>query len=297
MTNQTNQTVAAAPSFNPAGYKNKQRQQWNEVAAGWQQYWPFFENGARPMSKHLVELAQLQSGQQVLDIATGIGEPALTAARRVGPSGHVVATDQAQHMLDVAQERAVAAGLQNIAFHEADAEALNLPKDVFDAVLSRWGLMFLPNLSDTLVNIRQWLRPGGWLATAVWDTPSQVPLLTLPMRVIRQFIDVPPPPAGVPNPFSLANVASFEATLKEIGFVNVSHERITLTWEFDLAQQFVDMVRATASPILTLLAAHPADVQAEIWQAIAAEAERVFGTANGRIAIPSQAISVVGQRK
>ena len=240
-------------------------------------------------------MAQLQSGQRALDIATGVGEPALTAAHRVGITGQVIATDQAQQMLTIAQERATIIGLHNITFYKMDAEALNLPQDVFDAILCRFGMMFLPHLPSTLRQLQALLKPGGRLATAVWDVPSQVPMLSLPMRVIRQFIDVPPPPAGVPNPFNLANVAAFERTLTEAGFINVQHERIQLTWDLASGQEFIQMAQDTAAPILALLANQPADQQAEIWQAMAAEIEHQYGTANGRVAIPSEAICVVGR--
>ena len=96
------------PTFDPVLYKNKQRQQWNQVAVGWRRWWPLFERGAQGASEQLVEMAQLQPGQRVLDIATGVGEPALTAARRVGPTGQVIATDQAQQMLTIAQKNAPA---------------------------------------------------------------------------------------------------------------------------------------------------------------------------------------------
>jgi ubiquinone/menaquinone biosynthesis C-methylase UbiE len=281
--------------FDPAGYKNRQRQQWNQVAAGWRQWWPLFERGAQPACERLVSLANVQTGHKVLDVATGIGEPALTAAQRVGPSGHVMATDQAQEMLAIAQERAADAGLQNITFQQMDAETLNLPEGTFDVILCRWGLMFLPDLTGALAQMRQLLRPGGRLATACWDVPAQVPMLTLAMRVIRQFIDVPPPPAEAPNPFSLADVTAFERTLTQAGFVEVQHERLTLTWDFDSAEEFVLMVQDTAAPILALLANRPAEQQTEIWQAIESETIKLYMTEDGRIGIPSEAICVVAR--
>lgn len=116
----------------------------------------------------LVELARIGPGHTVLDVATGIGEPAVTAAYKVGPTGTVIATDQATLMLAVARERVAALGLTNVEFREIDAEALDFQEPRFDAVLSRWGLMFLPNLTGALANMRRLLKPGGRLARAVW---------------------------------------------------------------------------------------------------------------------------------
>ncbi len=104
-----------------------------------------------------MELAHVVPGHKVLDVATGIGEPAMTAARRAGPSGRVVAIDQAPQMLDVARERMQAAGIGTVEFVERDAEVVTLPLDSFDAVVCRWGIMFFHNPVSTLARLRNTL--------------------------------------------------------------------------------------------------------------------------------------------
>ena len=116
--------------FDPARYKEGQRQEWDAVATGWRKWWEIIEGGARQVSDRMLELAEIQTGQRVLDVATGIGEPAVSAARKVGPTGHVVATDQSPQMLEIARERAASLGLQNMEFKVTDAEALELPGEV-----------------------------------------------------------------------------------------------------------------------------------------------------------------------
>ena len=283
-------------SFDPARYKDGQRTQWNQVAAGWQQWWPLFEQGAQPLSQRLVTLANLQPGQRVLDVATGVGEPALTAVATVGHTGHVTAIDQSAQMLAIAQQRAAEAGFHQAEFLEMDAEHLDLSANNFDAILCRWGLMFLPNLDETLVQLRQLLRPSGRLATAVWEVPAKVPMLSLPMRVVRQHLQLPPPPAGVPNPFNLADVAAFEQRLTQAGFEDIRSERLTLTWEFASAEEFVNMTRDLAAPVTALLAKHSVEQQVTVWEAIG-EAVEQYRDSNGRIVVPSEAICVVGRRR
>jgi enediyne biosynthesis protein CalE5 len=112
--------------FDPNQWKARQRQEWDTVAAGWRAWWPTFERSLQVLNDHLIALAHIEAGQRVLDIATGIGEPAVTAARRVGPTGQVVAIDQSPQMLAIARERAAALGLQNVQFRELDAERLHL---------------------------------------------------------------------------------------------------------------------------------------------------------------------------
>ena len=151
--------------FDANQFKIGQRDSWDNVAVGWNKWWKTFEKGAQKVSNKLVELAEIKPGQRVLDIATGIGEPAITAARTVGDKGHVIATDISTQMLAIGRERAIAQGLQNmIEFREGDAESVDLPNSSFEAVLSRWGLMFLPNLRMALDNIQKSLINGGRLA-------------------------------------------------------------------------------------------------------------------------------------
>src|SRR5712691_6749249 len=172
--------------LDPAVFKAQQREQWSNVAQGWRRRWVTFERGAQPLSDRMMELAHVASGQKVLDVATGIGEPAMTAARKVGPSGRVVAIDQAPQMLEVARERMQAAGIETVEFMEGDAEAATLPLDSFDAAVCRWGLMFFHDPVGTLGRLRNSLAPGGWLAVAVWGEPSQVPIISLPFSVFSR---------------------------------------------------------------------------------------------------------------
>ena len=132
------------PPFDPVQYKTTQRQEWDSASSGWNKWWSLIEQAMQPASDRLVALAELQPGQRVLDVATGIGEPAVTAARRVGPGGQVVGTDLSSEMLIIARERVSALGLKNLTFRQVDAEALDFPENSFDAVLCRFGLMFLP---------------------------------------------------------------------------------------------------------------------------------------------------------
>jgi ubiquinone/menaquinone biosynthesis C-methylase UbiE len=129
-------------------------------------------------------LQQFVPGSKVLDIATGIGEPAITAANQVGNSGYV-ATDVSPQMLSLAKQRAVSLGLRDvIKFKEGDVETIDLPSSTFDAVLCRWGLMFLPDLKAGLTNIYRSLIEGGQFAAAVWASPVQDTLIATTMNIV-----------------------------------------------------------------------------------------------------------------
>ena len=139
-------------------YKEIQRQGWASVAEGWEKWWKTIEVGADNVSHRLIELAEIKSGSRVLDIATGIGDPAITAARKVGSSGRVLATDISPQMLSIAKQRAISLGLHHvIEFKEGDAETIELPTSTFDAVLCRWGLMFLPDSQNWFIQYLQFI--------------------------------------------------------------------------------------------------------------------------------------------
>ncbi len=154
-------------SFNPDSYKNGQEQEWDAAAAGWRKQWAVFETSAQSVNDRLVDLAEIKPEDRVLDIVTGIGEPAVTAAKFVGAGGRVVATDQSTGMLAIAKERVAEFGLNNVEFQATDAEALDFPEGSFDAVVCRWGLMFLPDVGAALSEIRKSLFPRGKFVTSV----------------------------------------------------------------------------------------------------------------------------------
>ena len=127
----------ASQSFDADRYKASQQQDWDGAAAGWDRWDPVLERGAQPVSDRLIEWANVQPGHRVLDIATGTGEPAVTAAQKVGAGGRVVAIDQAPHMLDVARARAESLGLSNLEFRMSDAEVFEFSEDTYDTILCR----------------------------------------------------------------------------------------------------------------------------------------------------------------
>jgi ubiquinone/menaquinone biosynthesis C-methylase UbiE len=223
-----------SPTFNPDEFKAQQRQMWNKAAAGWQDWWETIERGAQKVSDKIVQLAEIKPGDRVLDIATGIGEPSVTAAKKVLPNGKVVAIDISPQMLAIAKTRAKSLGLDGIMeFRESDGEKIDLSDSTtkFDAVLSRFGLMFFPNLPSALVKIRHLLIINGRISAAVWSTPSKVPLIDLAFSTVRKQINAPPPPPpGTPGPFALADVEALKQLFSQAGFKDIKVETVQITF-------------------------------------------------------------------
>ncbi|HEV2579228.1 MAG TPA: methyltransferase domain-containing protein, partial [Ktedonobacteraceae bacterium] len=250
---------------------------------------------AQPLSDRMMELAHIAPGQRVLDVATGIGEPAMTAARRVGPGGSVVAIDQAPQMLAVARERMQAAGIRTVEFVEGDAEAVTLPIDTFDAVVCRWGLMFFHDPVGVLARFRNSLVPGGWLAAAIWGEPSRVPIISLPFSVLSRELGQPPSLPSGPSPFALSNPTRLEQVLRDAGFAQVRSEPFTVTFVFASVDELLGHLEEVSAPIRMTMATSSPEYQAEFWKKLA-EAAVPFIDADGIIRLSNDCLVVAGQR-
>ena len=283
-------------AFDAQNFKSAQRQGWDSVAEGWKKWWKTIEEGAQVVSDRLVELAKIQEGNKVLDIATGIGEPSVTAARRVGSNGRVTAMDLSPGMLAIARERAKENGLANIIdFQEGDAETFHLPSTKFDAIISRFGIMFLPDLPNALRMIREALVPNGRIAAAVWSTPQKVPAFIMPTEIVMRETGSPPPPPGTPGPFSLADTNLLQERFKQAGFQDVAIESGNVTFRLPSAEGYVDFIRSTAAPLTAMMKGLPAARQQEIWDKIA-DASKKATDARGRVAFTNEVIYVSARK-
>jgi SAM-dependent methyltransferase len=202
-------------------YKSSVRREWTAAAAGWQKWLPTLEadDAGRTVTRVLLQQADLQRGDVVLDVGSGYGEPGLSAATAVGPDGHVTCLDISGDTLAFAETRARAAGLSNVSFVEADIEALELAPASLDVVLSRAAIMYASNPLQTLRRLHTALRPGGRLAVAVWATPDKVAFAT-PVTVMIETLGIDPPAAG-PGPFALGADGTLENLVHDAGFTDV----------------------------------------------------------------------------
>lgn len=161
------------PSFDAAKYKNAQREQWNKDGAAWRRWNPVLDRWYGEATRQMLDLARIRPGQRILDVAAGAGEPAVSAAERVGPSGHVLATDISEGIVELARQVARERGLEQVETRAMDGEQLDLPDASFDAVLCRLGLMYMPQPVTALSEWRRVLRAGGRVAVAVFSTPER----------------------------------------------------------------------------------------------------------------------------
>ncbi|HEV8554957.1 MAG TPA: methyltransferase domain-containing protein [Actinophytocola sp.] len=275
--------------FDPIAFKAMQRINWNAISAGWSSCQEEFERGGAPVTARLLELGGVRAGHRVLDVATGVGEPALTVAEVVGPAGYVVGVDLAPDMIAVARRRAGA--VSNVEFRTGDLESLEFGAGAFDVVLSRWGLMFAVDHVAAFRSLAHVLVPGGVLAAAVWGPWSQVPMMALGYQVLAARLELAPPPPGSPGPFSMADPGILEAELAAAGFEDVTVTPFDVPFVLDSPERYVEFTRASTPPGLqeALRARFGRVDDPETWAAVLA-AVLPYRVADGLVSLPSKAL-------
>jgi enediyne biosynthesis protein CalE5 len=279
---------------NPQEVIEAQRQDWNRVASGWEKWDEFFDRSMAFLNHRLVGDARLRHGQHILDLGSGTGYPALLAAQVVGPQGQVIGIDLAERMLAAAERKARRLGLTNTTFRTSDVTELPFEAGSFDAVTSRFCLMFLPDIPKAAAEILRVVKPGAWLAAAVWSAPEKNPYLKIPMDIIKQFVELPPPDPSAPGIFRLAKTGDLAAMLQQAGFAEIQEQEIIGEVPFSAAEEYVASLMDIAAPIQNLFAKLSEDQQDQA-------RARIIDTANQfrhgqEIALPI-AIRMVAARK
>jgi len=210
-------------TFDPAAFKSTTRAQWEAAAGAWHTWGPAIEHWLRAATTTMLDDAHLTSGLRVLDIAAGAGGQTLAAARRVGPSGHVLATDISPAILEFAAGAAEQAGIGNVETLVADGEDLSaVQDDSYDAAISRVGLIYFPDQHRALTEICRKLRAGGRLSSVVYSTADRNGFFAVPVAIIRRIAGLPAPAPGLPGPFSLGTPGVAERAYAAAGLVDVT---------------------------------------------------------------------------
>jgi len=218
----------------------------------------------KPATEALVAFAAPQPGMHVLDLATGTGEPAISVAELVGPTGRVVALDQSSDLLEVAAKRAAERHLTNFETHCADAHRLDFPDASFDLATCRCGVMFFHDVVAALRDLGRVLKPGARACFLAWG-PFEQPYWQTMIGVVLRHAGGPLLPPGGDNPFRFAEPRSLSRALKEAGFATVEEETRHIPWSWPGTPEDVwEYARAVAAPFKPLLAR----VKEEQWPAI-----------------------------
>ena len=265
-------------SFDPVTHREESLHGWEAAASGWVRRQDQIRDWAAPVAQWMVQSADPQPGEQVLELAAGLGETGLLAAELVAPVGRAIISDQAEAMLDGARQRAAELGISNVEFKVLNAEWIDLPLASLDIVLCRWGYMLMADPLAALGESRRVLRPGGRLALAIWDTIQANPWALLPaLELSERGSGAGPPRPGAPpqpgdtrrpGPFALGDPEIVRGLLEQAGFTEITIDSVDLLQrqpDFEaLWESQLDISRTLHDAVMSLPAGEIEEIRASL---------------------------------
>jgi ubiquinone/menaquinone biosynthesis C-methylase UbiE len=279
----------------PAIQDNKALQEWRETARFWTKHSDTIRTMFAPLTEALILAAGIDAAQTVLDVAGGAGEPSLTIAERVGPTGAVTCTDAVAEMVLAAESEAQRRGLTNISFRQCVADSLPFESNSFDAVVSRLGVMFFP---DPLAALREMLRvakPGGSLSLAVWHKNELNPFTHIVTDVMSRYVESPPAEPDAPNAFRFAEPDKLASVLKSAGARGVGERVLHFRIEAPISQRdYWELRSETSDTLREKLAKLSAEQVLGVTQEVREAVGEYFP--NNQMSFPAQMIIVTGKK-
>jgi ubiquinone/menaquinone biosynthesis C-methylase UbiE len=282
------------PKFDAAKYKQTTFEQWQSAAEAWYRWGPAINRWLGKATEAMLSLADVRAGHHLLDVAAGAGEQSIAAAKRVGPQGHVLATDISPNILEFAKEMARLEKVTNVKTEVMDGENLTLPDESFDVVLSRVGLIYFPDQQKALKEMWRVLKPGGRVAAIVYATADKNGFFSIPVSIIRQRAHLPPPLPGQPGPFSLGAPGVIEEAYHKAGFKNTRAMRIDSPVLMSSARECVQFEKESFGALHQMLSGLTDKEKNSVWEEIEKELTK-FET-NGSFVGPCEMIVAVGEK-
>jgi len=273
--------------------RDGQRKAWAGLSAGWEKWDSIIMDQLRPVGTAMIDRLHIAEHQQHLDIASGTGEPGLTIAR-LAPKGHVVLTDLAPEMLDIATRRANEQGITNFETKVCSADDLPFGDAAFDSVSVRFGYMFLPDLTRATAEFARVLKRDGRLCSSVWVKPEANPWTTVVMQAIESETVLAPPDPDGPTMYRCAAPGYLSALYEAAGLRDVAEWDIDVELVTESPAQYWDMISEHVSLAVAALRQVDDPARERI-------ANRVIATVStyeedGTVRIPGAARCVVGTK-
>ncbi len=241
------------------------RKTWEAAAPGWAKWESAFSANLDEATRDLFALAGVRPNARVLDIACGAGIQSIQAARHVGPTGVVVASDISATMLEHVRENAAHAGIGNIETLECPADDLDATRASFDAAICRLGLMLFPSPLGALRAVQRVLKPGARFAALVVSTPANNAFLSGPMRLLLAHAGKQPPAPGQPGLFALGSDGALEGLLAESGLENVEKKTVRAKIRLASADDALEMIRQAFGAYRAVVAGLSENDQSRAW--------------------------------
>ncbi len=281
--------------FDAGKFKMATREQWDKHAKGWNDHGMQIGRWLRESTDAMLAMAEIGPGARVLDVAAGAGDQTLDIVKRVGPTGSVLATDLSPVILEFVKDKARRAGYANIETKAADGENLNVADVSFDAAICRLGLLFFPDPGKGLREVFRAIKPGGRACTMVFSTPDKNPCVSILVSTAFKHAGLPPrdpyQPGGL---LSLGKPGLIDELFRQAGFSQVATTKVMAPFRLPSAKDYLDFVRASASPILQVLARLDEAARNAAWVEIESKLS-AFNTTEGWEG-PNELLLTVGRR-
>lgn len=278
----------------PDDFKAATREQWDKSAGGWNSQSPRIRSWLGIATEAMLDMAGIQTGSRVLDVAAGAGDQTLDIAWRVGPKGYVLATDLSPAILALARDNAARAGLRNVDTKVADGENLSVDAASFDSVVCRLGLMFFPDPLQGLREMHRATRIEGRVCTIVFSRPDRNPCVSILMATALRHAGLPSKDPFQPGGLlSLGKPGLTDELFRTAGFRDVATTTMDAPFRLPSARDYLDFVQTSASPIQQILARLEEPAAAAAWAEMA-ERLQTFDTADGWVG-PNELLLTVGR--
>ena len=273
--------------------REQQRQTWDRFSRGWEKWDDLVLGMIQPVGDEMLDLLGVREDAHHLDVASGTGEPGLTIATQAA-KGHVVLTDPAAGMLEVAKRSATARGVHNVEFHVCGADDLPFPDASFDSISCRFGFMFFPDIPVALRELTWVLKPGGKICTAVWAQPQGNPWATIPMGAIATEVELPATPPDAPSLFRCATPGAIGEAMAAEGLHDVRESDVRATLTASSADEYWQYMTDVAAPVIAGLSLVDEEARDRIRALVVGEVKSF--EAGGRVQLPLHARCIVATR-
>jgi SAM-dependent methyltransferase len=270
-----------------------QRALWDRFAGGWEKWDPVVQSVQGPVGAAMIEALCIDDDQRHLDVASGTGEPGLTIAT-LAAHGRVTLTDIAPEMLAAAERRASARHLTNVEVRECSADDLPFDAATFDSVSCRFGLMFVPELDQTVTELARVLRPGGLVCAAVWAEPAANPWATIPGAAIAAEVAMPAPAPDAPGMFRCSARGALVTLFERAGLHDVEEWDVPTAIVTESPEQYWQLLTELTAPVVDTLQRVDEATRRRIADAVIADAG-TYASA-GVVRIAGKARCVIGTK-
>lgn len=273
--------------------REQQKAAWNKFSPGWKKWDDLTMDFLKPMGDEIIRLIIPKGADVVLDIAAGTGEPGLTIATMLN-GGKVVITDLSEDMLEIARENAMKRGIKNIETRACDVCELPFADNTFDAISCRFGFMFFPDMLLAAKEMVRVLKPGGRIATSVWNVPEKNFWVTAIMGTINRNMELPAPPPGSPGMFRCAKDGFISDLFLQVGLKNISQKEIAGKLNSKTTDVYWNMMTEVGAPIVAALSkaddAMKTKIKGEVYQTVNQKYP------DGNVVIDSSALVIYGEK-